>query len=186
MTEVVKAIHADMATDHAIVSFEFRISLKAPPKMNRFIYDYKKGDFKGLRCSLRAANLSNFISPDAADINNDWRCLKDAVPAAMADFIPKKKLKRANPLPWINGSIVNLTNKKDSVRKKLKQRASSVLREKFRSLRSEIKRRLRGCREAFFCRYGIKLKAEPETLLVGSESEIKTQKRPRNDYHGNQ
>lgn len=71
VTEVVKAIHADMATDHAIVSFEFQISLKAPPKMNRFIYDYKKGDFKGLRSSLRASNLSTFISPDAANINND-------------------------------------------------------------------------------------------------------------------
>ena len=37
VTEVVKAIDADMATDHAIVSFEFQVSLKAPPKMNRFI-----------------------------------------------------------------------------------------------------------------------------------------------------
>ena len=29
-----------------------------------------------------------------------------------------------------------------------------------------------------FCRYGIDLKVEPETLLVGSESEIKTQNFP--------
>ena len=134
VTEVVKAIDADMATDHAIVSFEFQISLTAPPKMNRFIFDYNKGDFKELRSSLQAANLSNLISPDTADINNDWRCWKDAVLAAMADFIPKKKLKGSNPLPWINGSIINLIKKKDSIRKKLKQRPSSVLSEKFRSL----------------------------------------------------
>lgn len=37
VTEVVKAIDADMATDHAIVYFEFQVSLKAPAKMNRFI-----------------------------------------------------------------------------------------------------------------------------------------------------
>ena len=60
-----------MATNHAIASFEFQMCLKVLPKMNRFIYDYNKGNFKGLRSSLRAANLSNFISPDAADINND-------------------------------------------------------------------------------------------------------------------
>ena len=42
--------------------------------MNRFIYDYNKGDFKGLRFSLRAANLSNIILPHVADINDDWRC----------------------------------------------------------------------------------------------------------------
>ena len=58
VTEVVKAIDADIATDHAVVSFEFQISLIAPPKINRFIYDYNKGDFKGLRTSLQAANLS--------------------------------------------------------------------------------------------------------------------------------
>ena len=150
VTEVVKAIDADIATDHGIVSFEFQMALKAPPKMNRFVYDYNKGDFKGLRSSLRAANLSNLISADAADINNDWCCWKDVVLAAVADFIPKKKLKGTNPLPWINGSIINLINKKDSIRKKLKQRASSLLKEKFKTLRSEIKRRLRTCREAFF------------------------------------
>lgn len=68
----------------------------------------------------------------------------------MADFIPKKKLKGTNPLPWINGSIINLINKKDLIRKKLKQRASSLLREKFRTLRSEIKLRLRECRVTIF------------------------------------
>jgi len=44
---------------------------KRPARMNRFIYDYNKGNFKGLRSSLRAANLSNIISPHAADINDD-------------------------------------------------------------------------------------------------------------------
>ena len=150
VTEVVKAIDADIATDHGIVSFEFQMALKAPPKMNRFVYDYNKGDFKGLRSSLRAANLSNLISADAADINNDWCWWKDVVLAAMADFIPEEKLKGTILLPWINGSIINLINKKDSIRKKLKQRASSLLKEKFRTLRSEIKHRLCACREVFF------------------------------------
>lgn len=116
VTEVVKAIDADMATDHAIVSFRIPSFSKSPAKdESLYLRLQKKGDFKGLRSSLRAANLSNFISSDAADINNDWRCWKDAVLAAMADFIPKKKLKGTNPLPWIK----NLINKKDSVRKKL-------------------------------------------------------------------
>ena len=80
----------------------------------------------------------------------------------MADFIPKKKLKGTNPLPWINGSIINLINKKDSIRKKLKQRASSLLREKFRTLGFEIKRRLRECREAIFVDMESILKSNPK------------------------
>ena len=77
--------------------------------------------------------------------------------------------------------------KKNSVRKKLKQRESSVLREKFRSLRSEIKRRLYEWREVFFfVDMESNFLVKPETLLIGSESEINTQKGPWNDYHGNQ
>ena len=66
-----------MATDHAIVSFESQMFLKAPPKMNRFSYDCNKCGFKGLRSSLRAENLSNLILPHAANINNDWSCWKE-------------------------------------------------------------------------------------------------------------
>ena len=66
-----------MATDHTIVSFESQMSLKAAPKMNRFSYDYNKCGFKGLRSSLRAANLSNLILRHAANINNDWSCWKE-------------------------------------------------------------------------------------------------------------
>lgn len=164
-----------MATNHDIASFEFQMSLKVLPKMNRFIYDYNKGDFKRLRSSLRAANLSNLISPDAADINNDWRCWKDTVLASVADFIPKKKLKGTNLLPWINGSIINLINKKDSIRKKLKQWASSLLREKFRTLRSEIKRRLRECREAIFVDMESNLKSNPKRF----SSVVRVKSKPR-------
>ena len=42
------------------------------------------------------------------------------------------------------------------------QRASRVLREKFRSLRSEIKRRLRECREAFLADMESNLKSNPK------------------------
>ena len=45
------------------------------PRQDESLYlRLQKGDFKGLRSSLRAANLSNIISPHAADINDDWRC----------------------------------------------------------------------------------------------------------------
>ena len=98
----------------------------------------------------------------------------------MADFIPKKKLKGTNPLPWINGSIINLINKKDLIRKKLKQRASSLLREKFRTLRSEIKLRLRECRVTIFVDMESILKFW--SVLEWNQSP----KLPWNDYHGNQ
>ena len=58
------------------------------------MYDYIRGDFDGLRSSLRAANLANFVSNDDVNINTDWHNWKDALLAAVKD-----------PVPWINGPI---------------------------------------------------------------------------------
>jgi hypothetical protein len=68
----------------------------------------------------------------------------------------KLKIKRLkgnkNPLPWINGTILNLINKKkNSIRQKLKKSPFNLnLGDKFMTLRTEIKRLLRESRENFF------------------------------------
>ena len=68
------------------------------------MYDYIRGDFDGLRSSLRAANLADFVSNDDVNLNIDWHNWKDALLAAVKD-----------PVPWINEPI-----KKKSSRKSIK------------------------------------------------------------------
>ena len=94
------------------MSFDVTIAVKAPSKNHHFVYDYIRGDLKGLRSLLRVANLANSVSNDDVNISIDWHNWKDAIPAAVKDHIPKKKLKRKNPVPWINGPIMNLIKKK--------------------------------------------------------------------------
>ena len=60
-------------------------------------------------------------SDDNDDINTDWQRWSDAFMAAVKDHIPIKRLKGRNPLPWINGTILNLIKKKNSIRQKLKK-----------------------------------------------------------------
>ena len=108
---------AAIFTDHDVISFEFRAFIKASTKTHRRIYDYAKGDFEGLYTVLCAINLSESISDDDDDINADWQRWKDTFLAAVSDHIPIKKLKGRNPVPWINSTILNMVNKKDSVRK---------------------------------------------------------------------
>ena len=50
MTEVVKPYDAEMFTDRSVICFEFPTALKAKPKINRYVYDYIKGDL--LVCAL--------------------------------------------------------------------------------------------------------------------------------------
>ena len=131
-----------------MISFEFSAFIKAPTKTHRSVYDYEKGDFEGLRTALSAINLSAVLGCD--DINIDWQQWRDTFLAAVSDYIPMKRLKGRNPLPWINGTILNLMKKKDSVRQKLKKSSSSHLREKFKNLRAEVKRLLRDSCDKFF------------------------------------
>ena len=52
-------------------------------------------------------------------------------------------LKGRNPVPWIDSNILNLIKKKNSVRHKLKSHPNAGLRDKFKSLRAQVKKLLR-------------------------------------------
>ena len=54
------------------MSFDVAIAVKAPSKNQRFVYDHIRGDFEGLRSSLRVANLAYSVSNDDVNINTDW------------------------------------------------------------------------------------------------------------------
>ena len=108
---------AGFFTDHSVIIFQFNAFIEAPPKTLRFVYDYAKGDFEGLRTALSAINLSSIIAKD--DINTDWHQWKDTFLAAVSDYIQARRLKGRNPIPWMTGAILNLIKKKESTRQKL-------------------------------------------------------------------
>ena len=107
----------------------------------------ERSSFEGLRSALSAINLSSNIGHE--DINDDWQSWKDTFLAAVSDHIPYKRLKGRNPAPWIDGPILNLIKKKNSIRQKLKSSPTSHLREIFKNMRADVKRMLRVSREIF-------------------------------------
>ena len=54
--EMLSPKESDVFTDHGTVSFEFHASTKATHKIKRTVYDYRNGDFDGLRGALEALN----------------------------------------------------------------------------------------------------------------------------------
>ena len=114
--EVLSPDKAALFTDHNVITFEYAAHVKAPSKTLGYIYDYNNGDFNGLRTAIHEKNLSSLVtSDDNDDINTDWQRWSDAFMAAVKDHIPIKRLKGRNPLPWINGTILNLIKKKNSI-----------------------------------------------------------------------
>ena len=148
VTDVMSPEKAAVFTDHCVVAYEFKAFRKAPLKTTRYVYDYQKGDFEGLRAALSAVNLSSVLEHE--DINTDWQLWKDTFLAAVSDFIPQKRLKGRNPVPWITGTIINQIKKKEYIRRKLKQSPSIHLKQKFSALRAQVKRMLRESRNEFF------------------------------------
>ena len=90
--EVLSPKESDVFTDHGTVAFEFHASTKATHKIKRTVYDYRNGDFEGLRGALEALNSCSLIQ-DSNDINLDWNYWTGAFMSTVSDLIPTKKIK---------------------------------------------------------------------------------------------
>ena len=49
VTDILSPKDTGVFTDHGVIIFQFNPFIKAPLKTLRFVYDYAKGDFEGLR-----------------------------------------------------------------------------------------------------------------------------------------
>ena len=123
----------DLITDHSSIVFNLKTSVKPSPSLDRTIFDYRRGDFDGLRSALQSIDLCSIIQSEG-DINLNWLQWKDTFLAAVADFIPTKRIKGRNTPPWINGEIIHAIRKKETVRQKLKRSPTKSLNDKFKEL----------------------------------------------------
>ena len=130
-----------------MVLFEYNSFVNASSHPRKFVYDYANGDFEALHVTLLAINLSSIVGHN---IDDDWRCWKDLFLAAVKDFMPSKRLKGRNPVPWIDGNILNLIKKKNSVRQKLKSHPNASLTDKLKSMRAQVKKLLRKSCDHFY------------------------------------
>ena len=115
--------------------------------MKRSVFDYRRADFDGLRTYLRSINFEEKIS-DHGDSNQDWSDWKNAFSESVKMFVPVKNLNGRKFLRWMNNTILDLIKKKNSLRNRIKRNGSpsEYLRNKFKNLRSKVKRMLRESR----------------------------------------
>ena len=58
-------------TDHGTIVFQYKTSIKAAPRLVRGVFDYRRGDFEGLRSALEAINLSGVLNLNTC-VNTNW------------------------------------------------------------------------------------------------------------------
>ena len=157
---VLSPAESGLFTDHGTIVFQLETSKKAAPKQGRTVHNYKKGDFDGLRSAIEAIDLSNAIHQD--DVNTSWLEWKDTFLAAVKDYIPTKRIKGRNSPPWINGGIVHALKRKEAVRKKLKKSPTDALKNRFRELRTQVKKMISASRTDFFNSLDADLSSNPK------------------------
>lgn len=178
ITDVESAESASIFTDHCVIHYEFNAFVKTPTTKNaRFVYDYKNSSFDSLRSSLSNINLTSCVEQQA-NINDGWQTWKSAFLSAVSKHVPRKRIKGRKQLPWINGTILNLIKKKTTVHKKLKRSQSEHLREKFKYLRTMIKRMLRESREQFYINLGKNIFKNPKRFWSVMKYKTKLQNIP--------
>ena len=136
-------------TDHNCLIFHVKATVIAPVKLNRYVYDYQKGDFEGLRSNLQNIDFSNIVESNT-DVNGAWLEWKERYIAAVRNFIPLRKIKGKSSPPWITGHILYMIRKKETLRKKLRSSSSSFLIAKFKQLRLAVKRLISESRARYF------------------------------------
>ena len=106
INELLKPSDSKILTDHSAILFELTAACSPLQKVNRFVFDYQRANFDGLRAHLQSRNLKVKIS-DNGDINYDWMNWKNAFLAAVAEFVPVINTKGRKFLPWMNSTILH-------------------------------------------------------------------------------
>ena len=89
-------------SDHYVVEFEIILKFKRAKRVTHQFYDFKSGNFDGLRDSLTRLL---FEVATLADVNEHWSNWKDLFLTAVKERIPIKKVGDKNSPPWIDGEV---------------------------------------------------------------------------------
>ena len=138
-----------LVTDHSVIMFDIATPFKARQKIKRTVFDYNRGNFDELRATLETVDLYGTVK-SAVDINHGWLNWKEQFLSAVCGSIPRKTISNVNNPPWINGEIIHAIRKKETVRRKLKTTPTDILKNKFKALRSKVKRMITKSRGQFF------------------------------------
>ena len=176
ITDVETPRNAGIYTDHSVIHYEFSAFIgNEKRKGSRFVYDYNKTNFDDLCSHLVYIDLLSCVTHNVNDVNDDWKSWKTSFLSTVSKHVPCKKIRTQKQLPWLNGTILHLIKKKNTVRRKLRSSKSSCLTEKFKSLRATIKRMLRESRRHFYTSFNRKQSTrKSKAILVGCEKSVES------------
>ena len=123
-------------TDHYIVELEIHLKFKRATPVKRQVFDYKNGNFDGLRNFLTQFPIS--IVP-TNNIDDCWQQWKYAFLTAVKKYVPMKTVKNTNTPPWVDKEVRILISRKYKALKKYRMNKTIIRKSKLRALTQRIK-----------------------------------------------
>ena len=113
--EILSPHETEFRSDHSLLRFDFLSKPCHSHQSSRMVYNYRNTDFHSLRNILQ--DIINLDNPelDTDDINLAWQRWSDLFGAAVDCHVPK--MIRTGSPPWIDGEVLHLLHKKNSVRR---------------------------------------------------------------------
>lgn len=118
------------------------------------------------------------------DIDVNLLCWQDLFLTCVDQFIPKIRIKDPNRPPWIDADVLHLIRKKERVRRKARLTDSPYQWEKFRKIRSEVKKLIKFNKRYYIDKLGYSLKTNPKKFWSYYKLITKTSRIPSEISYG--
>jgi len=136
----VEKVSSDFPTDHTILQFDLNFrTVFRQSNMKRHVYQYKKCNFDNLRQSLRdTLGSQGFVESDSID--DCWDTWLQCLCGLVENHVPKAKIKNSYSMPWCDGDVYHLRNKKLTAWRRAKKTNRPAHWHKFRKLRNGLQK----------------------------------------------
>ncbi len=171
-------------SDHLMVNFTLNIKHSLPPAPPRFVLNYNKANWQGLKTDINNSNLSHVIQ-NSNDLNICCSHWTDTLNYLVNKNIPKIKLRNSNTPPWIDGDVINLSNRKETARRRANSTNSEQSWNKYKKLRNKLKSLTKSKYLNYINDISNSLLDSPKRLWGVIKSKTKSRFIPESIFHNN-
>jgi hypothetical protein len=130
-------------SDHDIPLLEVDLNPVKLVQKPRSIPLYRKADWSALENHMRNITKTIVESEAVNSVNELWVTFRTGLEEGISKFIPHKRAKKNESLPWLSTETKKLMKKRDRLHTKLKKGKDKGRQERYKDLRRMIQRNIR-------------------------------------------
>ena len=159
-------------TDHFVLEFNYQVDCVSEATRARVVYNTRNLDFNALNADFERANFFQ----NANSINESAVSWTSTVLDIINSRVPKRKIRAANPNPWIDGEIRHMSNLKETAWRKWKRTNMVTDKEHYKTANRALRNAVEYKHKQYINLCSDEINANPQRFwnLVGSKMRSKS------------